>query len=189
MRFRVAGRGKQTHRPNVLAVYQVLYERYASNTSLQWQIPLYAIPAQAALFVGIAASEGFLAALLGAMAAVIGFVGAIVMRRIELTARWDRQTMDEFEARLLPQHDALRLLHDEQFRTRLERRPLQSSSSRAKRIELWLMMKFPPSLTVMLLLIVVGGVAAGVGLDKAMDGSPSPESQLEQPRAVPVNAA
>lgn len=110
------------------------------------------------------------------------------MRRIELTARWDRQMMDEFEARLLPHDDALRLLHDEQFRARLERRPLRSSSSRAKRLEVWLMMKFPPSLTIMLLLIVIGGVAAGVGLDRAVHGSSSSDPMPSQPHAVPADS-
>lgn len=170
----------------VLAVYQVLYERYASNTSLQWQIPLYAIPAQAALFVGIAASSGFLAVLLGVVAAAIGIIGAIVMRRIELTARWDRQAMDEFESRLLPRDAGLHLLHDAQFQARLRRRPLRSSQSPARRFELWLMMKFPPSLTLMLLLITVGATAAGVGIERGLSNSPATDPPFEKPQAIPV---
>lgn len=180
------GRAEGRQSQSVLALYQVLYERYASNTSLQWQIPLYAIPAQAALFVGIAATSGLLALLLGIVAVTIGLVGAIVMRRIELTARWDRQAMDEFESRLLPGHIGLHLLHDAPFRTRLERRPLRSSQSAAKRFELWLMMKFPPSLTVMLLLIIVGAVAAGVGIERGLSSSSPVDPPFGKPRAVPA---
>src|SRR5690349_1537687 len=71
-----------------------------SNTTLQWQIPLYVVPAQVALFIGVTSTDGTVSVALGAAAALIGVVGALVMRRIELTARWDRQSLDEFEALL-----------------------------------------------------------------------------------------
>lgn len=171
----------QHRRENILGVYQALNERYASNTTLQWQIPLYAVPAQAALFVGIAASAGLLSFLLGLLAAAIGLIGAVVMRRIELTARWDRQALDHFEKRLLPEDGSLLLLHDAPFKTRLERRELRSSRSPAKQLELRLMKMFPPSLTVMVLLVTVGLFAAVVGFVHSTDGSGSAHDRTPEP--------
>src|ERR1700759_5219534 len=96
-------------------VYLVLNSRYGSNTTLQWQVPLYVFPVQAALIVGIASSSGGLAVALGAIAAFIGAIAALVMWRIELTARLDRQTLGEFEERLLPDDPQMTLLHNAQF--------------------------------------------------------------------------
>jgi uncharacterized membrane protein HdeD (DUF308 family) len=151
---------------NVLAVYQALNQRYASNTTLQWQIPLYVIPAQVGLLAGIIASHHALAAALGVAALVVGIIGSIVMRRIELTARWDRQTLDDFEREILPDAHSLRLLHDAQFVDRLRERQLKSSSAGLRRIELRLMLLFPPSLMVVVLMIVLGALATAVGVSR-----------------------
>jgi uncharacterized membrane protein HdeD (DUF308 family) len=148
---------------DLLAVYQALNQRYASNTTLQWQIPLYVIPAQVGLLAGIIASRHALAAVLGVAALVVGIIGSIVMRRIELTARWDRQKLDDFEREILPDKLSLRLLHDSQFIDRLRERQLRSSSTGFRRIELRLMLLFPPSLMVVVLMTVLGALATAVG--------------------------
>jgi uncharacterized membrane protein YphA (DoxX/SURF4 family) len=158
----------------LLAVYNVANQRYMSNTTLQWQIPLYGIPAQAALFVGIATTTGAISVALGGVALLIGFVGAVVMRRIELTARWDRQTLDEFEQLLLPRGSSLSLMHDAPFKARLRKKRLLSSASFLKRIELRLMRLAPPSLALMVLLILVGTGASVLGMTRLHGGSSSP---------------
>ncbi len=148
---------------SLLAVYEALNQRYASNTTLQWQIPLYVIPAQVGLLAGIIASHHALATVLGVAALVVGFIGSIVMRRIELTARWDRQTLDEFERQILSNDSPLRLLHDAQFADRLRERRLKSSSTGLRRLELRLMLLFPPSMMVVVLMVVLGALATAVG--------------------------
>jgi hypothetical protein len=173
-----------------VAVYQVANERYMSNTTLQWQIPLYAIPAQAALFVGVAATEGVISIVLGGVALVIGGVGAVVMRRIELTARWDRQTLDEFEEVLLPTRPVLHLMHNAPFKSRLRSKKLLSSQILPKRVELRLMRLFPPSLSLMVLLILVGlgaTVLGGTRLhDPAGERHPQSRPREELVRALPA---
>jgi len=163
--------GPESDIGNMRVIYGVLFERYASNTSLQWQIPMYVIPAQAALYVGIAAGGSDLGIFLGALACAVGLIGPIVMRRIELTARWDRQLLDEYEQRIAPESDLL-LLHDSQFLARLNRMELRSSRKGLRRFELELMKAFPPSLTVMLIMATIGvaglffGISASnLGLD------------------------
>ncbi|HTQ69655.1 MAG TPA: hypothetical protein VMI13_13285 [Solirubrobacteraceae bacterium] len=148
---------------NMLAVYQAANLRYASNTTLQWQIPLYVIPTQVGLVAGIVVSHHAIAAVLGATAFVVGLVGWIVMRRIELTARWDRQTLDDFESQMLPRDSPLRLLHDAQFSDRLRERQLKSSATGLRKLELRLMLLFPPSLMICVLMILFGALAAVVG--------------------------
>jgi hypothetical protein len=147
----------------LLGMYQVLNERYASNTTLQWQIPLYVIPAQVGLLAGIIASRHALAATLGGAALLVGVIGSIVMRRIELT---DRQKLDEFESELLHGDSPLRLLHDAQFSERLREQALRVAASRYRKTELRLMLLFPPSVTVIALMIALGALASAVGVSR-----------------------
>jgi hypothetical protein len=159
-------------------VYQALNARYSSNTSLQWQVPLYVLPVEAALIVGITATEGFWALGLGVIAAAIGLVGVPVMWRIESVARWDRQALDEFEAILLPAQDAgLRLMHSAHFNVRLDAKPLKMARSRfADFFEQRVLKYFPPSRTIGFLLGFVGLVALGMGIQRS-SVSASPQSE------------
>jgi hypothetical protein len=102
--------------------------------------------------------------ILGGSARVLGGVGAVAMRRIELTPRWDRQLLDEYEAVLLAHDRDLRLLHNHSFPARLRVRPLESSAGRAQAFELWLTKRVPPGLAVMLLIISLGAIGLIFGL-------------------------
>jgi hypothetical protein len=153
----------------LVAVYGVANQRYMSNTSLQWQIPLYAVPAQVALVVGVTATEGTTSILLGSAAALIGLVAVLVMRRIELTAQWDRRALDEFEAVLLPDRPALHLMHASQFRDRVRAKPLPPSRSLLKRWEARWSLYPPPSFALMLLILTVGFAALGIAIQRQSD--------------------
>lgn len=175
-------------RERVIPVYQALNARYSSNTSLQWQVPLYVLPVQAALIVGITATEGFWAFVLGVVAAAIGLVGVPVMWRIESVARWDRQALDEFESVLLPAHDAdLRLMHSAHFNVRLNAKPLQMARSRfAGYFEQRVLKYFPPSRTIGFLLASVGVVALLMGIQRSSDSSPHRGEEPKGARSVLV---
>src|SRR5579884_429884 len=89
--------------PQELAAYQVLASRYASTTQAQWQVPLLAMTAEAALLAGILATKATsIAAILSAVSVVIACIAPLATRRIELTAWWDREMLDAYEANLLP---------------------------------------------------------------------------------------
>ena len=154
------------HDPSLLAVYATLFARCSSNSTLQWQVPAFVLASQGALLAGVLVTTGALALSLGVGSAVFGGAGALAMRRIELTARWDRELLDEYEKRLLVNDEDLRLHHDAVFPERLRLRPLSSSRSKAKRFELALLRLTPPSLIVMLLMIGLGLVCIGAGLSR-----------------------
>lgn len=147
----------------LLAIYAVLNSRYESNTTLQWQIPIYAFTAQAALLAGLIASRGETSVGLGWLAFAVGFVGILVMRRIELTARWDRQLLSKFEDYLLGANSPWRLLHDDSFPARLDAHPLLSASSILRQVDLRLAILLPPATLVMLLMLSLGCAGVIVG--------------------------
>jgi len=157
---------KDVDRETLLAVYAVLNSRYSSNTTLQWQIPIYVFTAQAALLAGLIASKGGTAIGLGWLALAVGSVGSLVMRRIELTARWDRQLLSRYEDALLGVESPLRLLHDESFPARLRALPLASVSTRIRRADLLLALLLPPAALVMVLMLTLGGAGVAVGYVK-----------------------
>jgi hypothetical protein len=176
-------------RERIVAVYQALNARYSSNTTLQWQVPLYVLPVQAALIVGISGAEGSFALVLGAVGVLLGIVGAPVMWRIESVARWDRQALDEFEATLLDPRDAhLRLMHSAHFNARLKEKPLQMGRSRVARFfEQRMLKRVPPSRMISGLLILVG-LLSGVMAFQRYYHPPAPTVGKEQniPRTIPV---
>lgn len=180
---------RQERREGVIAVYQVLNGRYGSNTTLQWQVPLYVFPVQAALIVGINAAEGPLALVLGLVAVLLGVAGAPVMWWIQWIARWDRQALDEFESVLLAPPDSdLRLMHAAKFDQRLKAKPLAMDGSRAQRLAAPYILKyFRPSRTISLLMVVVGLTAGGMGVQKWVDGT-SEDPPQDSPRSMLVRS-
>lgn len=173
----------QEDRDGVIAVYQALNGRYSSNTTLQWQIPLYVLPVQAALIVGITAAEGYVALALGVVGGLLGVLGAPVMWRIESVARWDRQALDEFESVLLPsRYSFLRLMHSAHFNDRTKRKPLRMGRSRfARFIERKILRFFPPSRVISGLLVLVGLIACGVAVDRYVETPRSHSRQGQEP--------
>jgi hypothetical protein len=165
--YMAADRPSDTGDSGVLAAYAVLSARYESNTTLQWQIPAYVIAIEGSLLAGVLIARGLVTVLLGSVAFILSGVGSAVMRRIELTARWDRELLDLYETRLLASEPDLQLHHGKAFRERLQLRELRSSRSRLKTIELRCLLWVPPSLSTMILIIVLGLLALAVGLARA----------------------
>lgn len=151
-------------------------------------MPLYVLPVQAALIVGITATEGLWAFALGIVAASIGLVGVPVMWRIESVARWDRQALDEFEAVLLPSRDAgLRLMHSAHFNVRLNAKPLQMARTRsADLFEKRVLKYFPPSRTIGFLLASVGIVALAMGIQRSSDAPSHHSREQKSARSILV---
>ena len=147
----------------LLAVYAALNSRYQSNTTLQWQIPAYIFTAQAALLAGLLASKGGTSIGLGWLAFIVGVFGPLVMRRIELTARWDRQRLSTYEDELLGADSKWRLLHDDSFPARIRAVPLTSVSTAIRRVDLLVARLLPPAAILMLLMFAVGSAALIVG--------------------------
>jgi hypothetical protein len=147
----------------MLAVYGVLNARYASNTTLQWQIPIYVFTAQAALLAGLIASKGTTSIGLGWLAFVVGTIGPFVMRRIELTARWDRKLLSTYEDTLLGKHSQWRLLHDETLPARFRLMPLTWGGQFHQHLDLFVVKFFPPGVLVMGLMFMLGCAGTLVG--------------------------
>jgi hypothetical protein len=165
----------------LLTVYGVLHSRYESNTTLQWQIPIYVIPAEGVLLVGLlSTSSDIVRRFLGVIALALGFLGCVVMRRIELTARWDRQYLDVFEDELLKEEPQFKLLHDQSFPARLRARPLSSAHSFIRKADLAFMHLAPAGSVVMLMMALLGSLVAVLGLTHL---APLPTSP--PPRPVP----
>jgi hypothetical protein len=147
----------------LLAVYAALNSRYESNTTLQWQIPAYIFTAQAALVAGLLASKGGTSVGIGWLALTVGVFGPLVMRRIELTARWDRQRLSAYEDEILGPESKWRLLHDDSFPARLRAMPLASVSTLIRRIDLVVAKVLPPAAILMLLMLVLGCASVIIG--------------------------
>jgi hypothetical protein len=141
-----------------LAIYRVLHERYVSNAGLQWQVAVYIIAAQAALLAGIvAARTSGLRIALGVAIAVVGILGILVCRRIELTAWIDREHLDELEAIIADGQPQFLLHHGDNFVERLDRRGLSFSRKNAiRRLDLFVARHARPGVGLALLMAILG---------------------------------
>jgi hypothetical protein len=162
---------KQRHRRSVgapddslrrqLSIYQVLHNRYASNAGLQWQVAVYIIAAQAALLAGtIATREATPRWALGVADLTVGVLGALVCRRIELTAWIDREHLDALEDIIARGHPELKLHHADTFVERLERRGLHiSNHGLLRRLDLQVARHVRPGVGLAVLMVVLGATA------------------------------
>ena len=141
-----------------IAVYQVLHDRYVSNAGLQWQVAVYIIAAQAALLAGVVAAQASsLRLILGTVDLIVGSLGILVCRRIELTAWIDREHLDDLEATITRGHPEFRLYHGDTFVQRLERRGLSvSSRSRARKLDLQVARHVRPGVGLAVLMMALG---------------------------------
>jgi hypothetical protein len=144
-----------------LAIYQALHGRYVSNASLQWQVAVYVIAAQAALLAGtIATREAASRWALGGADLVVGLLGALVCRRIELTAWIDREHLDELEETLARDEPEFWLHHGDTFAERLDRRGLSISERNAlRRLDLRVARHVRPGVGLAVLMVVLGATA------------------------------
>lgn len=142
----------------LLAIYQVLHDRYATTTGLQWQVAVYTIAAQAALIAGIIAAPSSAVTWIFSVAALaVGVLGALTARRIELTAWLDREQLDELEADIAKDHPEWLLHHGDTFKQRLKRRGLQTAKrSRIHEFDLWLTRYVPPGSALALVMALLG---------------------------------
>lgn len=145
-----------------IAVYQVLHDRYTSNAGLQWQVAVYIIAAQAALIAGVVAARSSSARwALGIADLIVGVLGPLVCRRIELTAWIDREHLDDLETIIAKGQPELWLHHGDTFVQRIERRGLRiSRRSLVRRLDLHLARHVRPAVGLAVLMTVLG--AAGV---------------------------
>lgn len=150
-----AGRNAGADPEALLTAYQVLFARYASTTQAQWQVPFLGMTAEAALLAGILASH---ARLISAILAIVSIVVAIACpaatRRIELTAWWDRDMLDDYERKLLP--PSWRLHHTMRLHERLGMREFKlGQTPEGLRIQGALVRLAPPSLVLNLAVAAV----------------------------------
>lgn len=143
--------------PETLAgPYSVLFSRYQSNTDLQWRVPAFVLPVViGSLAAGISVNSAAVQVVLAFVALLAGTVGALLMRRIEMTARWDRMLLDRYEKVILRDADALELLHGASFGERRHRYELPSQGQLKAFID-GAAMKFEPSASVFALMLVGG---------------------------------
>jgi len=143
------------------------------------------------LIVGITATEGPWALVLGIVGALIGLVSVPMMWRIESVARWDRQALDDFETVLLPAQEAgLRLMHSAHFNDRLKAKPLKMARSQfADFFEQHVLKYFPPSRTIGILLVAVGLVAVGMGIQRYSDSPSHHHDERQSPHSIFVQGA
>jgi hypothetical protein len=168
-----------------LVLYSNLFLRYDSNTDLQWRVPATVMTVESFVYLGLVTIQHnnaarWCLAILGALLAVIG---AASMRRIELTALADRALLDIYESQLdfrLPT-----LPHQMRFNSRLDKlkglQALQDVAPAAAvgslpagifygssvnntigRSLVWIdrqFVKFPPSLTWFVLMVLTGAGA------------------------------
>lgn len=167
------------------AIYQVLHDRYANNALLEWQVAVYTIAAQAALLVGVlAAPTGSPTWVFGSAALVVGVVGALVARRIELTGWLDREQLDVIEAELARGRPDLLLHHGDSFRQRVTRRGGLKSSQRTAlhRLDARVTRFVPPGamLAGLMFLLGITGLAAGVAETEHTSSHPARSSTGSQ---------
>lgn len=147
-----------------LAAYEVLSSRYTSTTQAQWQVPLLAMTAEAALLAGILATKATsIAAVLSVVSVVIACIAPLATRRIELTAWWDREMLDAYEQRLLP--EGWRLYHSLRLFERLRRRSFDlGQTGKLREFQLRLLQWAPPSLVLNLAVIAVSCACVAVAV-------------------------
>lgn len=157
----VAAVDAETDLQRQLAVYQVLHSRYVSNASLQWQVAVYIIAAQAALLAGVVAAQSPPVRLtLGAADAVVGILGVFVCRRIELTAWIDREHLDQLEMIIAPGRPEFHLHHGDTFVQRLDRRGLSFSDRNfMRRLDVRIARFMRPGMGLAVLMMVLGAAS------------------------------
>jgi hypothetical protein len=106
----------------VVAAYQVLAGRYASNFTVQWQILGLGLTAQG-FVIGASSQLGtgrpFTACLLSIVIITIGCITIVSSLRCHLFAQVDRHKLDDIEGMLLTDaYEALRLTHGSGLRER-----------------------------------------------------------------------
>ena len=147
-------------------VYQALMARYASNTTVVWQIPSLGLTAQAFLIGAASQISGRIATefILAAAILGIGAVTILVSQRIELLCLVDRQMIDRFEAELLTgRNEHLRLLHGVDIWERERRLGLPTGRGWSSRVgRSWLLRRIRPRLFWAILQISISLTGAAV---------------------------
>jgi hypothetical protein len=148
---------------NLRAAYAVAYARYDTNTSQQWQVPAFTLAAQGALIAGELSAQSWISAAVGFVALLLGGVGALMTRRIEYNAKWDRELLDSYEAILLIDYPDLRLHHCLRLMRRLEMRPLVHSKARLS-FEVEILRWVQPSFLILVLMSMTGLLSLTIGI-------------------------
>lgn len=143
----------------LLTAYEVLASRYASTTAFQWQVPAFVLAGQAGVIVAIISVGNMAGAvLLGVGSLLAAAAAAVVIRRVELTAWWDRAMLDAYEEKLLPRE--FRLHHARNLDGRLRHRPFRlSGSARRQHYELRMVRYGSPSLVLVAMMFATGIVS------------------------------
>lgn len=147
-----------------LAAYQVLFARYASTTQAQWQVPFLGMTAEVALLAGILASQSrSISVTLAIVSIGIAIASPAATRRIELTAWWDRDMLDEYERKLLS--PGWRLHHTMRLHERLNVRGFNLGQSPALlQMQETLVRWAPPSLVLNLAVVAVSCACTAVAV-------------------------
>ena len=119
-----SGSGERSQESEVLiAVYQALIARHGTSLDLVWRVPAFVLTAETLIYAGLFVIKLRLAlAVLGALGALIAFLGAMTMRRAHLSAKVDDHLLDWYEERLLSDRE-FRLHHSERIRERVKDLP------------------------------------------------------------------